>query len=132
MVTRVKATIGNKLSVLLLADAGHAVGDRLVEYYNANNFLKSNYCQISHHSCDNISYAVYDAAALAKATKWFCPSSYALYSSNKTSRNSTVLNYLYNTYNAGWHNDNKGVYFLLRNDGKSVSSNPSWNTQTLS
>ena len=133
LVTRVKATIGNKLSVLLLADAGHAVGDRLVEYYNANNFLKSNYCQISHHSCDNISYAVYDAAALAnKATKWFCPSSYALYSSNKTSRNSTVLNYLYNTYNAGWHNDYKGVYFLLRNDGKSVSSNPSWNTQTLS
>ena len=133
LISRVKATTGNKLSVIFLADAGHAACDRALEYYNVNNFLKSNYCQMSHHSCDNASYAIYDAVALSNyGTKWFCPSSLALYNSNKNSRNSTVLNYLYDTYRAGWNaNGYNGVYFLPRNNSISVSSNPSWNTQTI-
>ena len=134
-VTRVKVKNGKTL--MMLADAGHAGADRMLEYYGTgtNGYLKSDYCQISHHACESFTAEAYDAIAglistdgnsKNSATIWFVPASYSRWENNRDSRNKTVIARLTNKIGA------TGSKIIHRNGTTtSTTATNSANTQSL-
>lgn len=135
-VTRIKVKNGKTL--MMLADAGHSIADRMLEYYGKDNtsYLKSDFCQLSHHTCESFTAEGYDAIAglvssngnsKNSATIWFAPCSYERWQNNESTRNKTVIARLKNKIGATTSNGK----LLLRNGTGATTTNPSHNTQSL-
>lgn len=69
-----RVTVDGGKSVMLLADAGRAVGDKMIQLYG--DYLKSDVCQIAHHGVED--YPL-DAYNLIAAGTLFYPCSQSLY-----------------------------------------------------
>ena len=110
----------------------------MLEYYGANNtsYLKSDFCQLSHHTCESFTAEGYDAIAglvstntssKNSATIWFAPCSWVRWQENSSSRNKAVHNRLKNKIGATPDNGK----IILRNGTGATSANPNNNTQSL-
>ena len=88
--------------MIFLGDANKISAPTLVKLYGS--YLKSDMCQIAHHSCESFTLAAYK---LINAKIWMVPSCSCLYGNiNRSSNDKNVSGCPHNTSNGGYTSGN--------------------------